>query len=197
MKHNTRGGSETGSAKNTYVAGNGAVDGNRTRAWTLARSRTTVILRPRRVIYSTPAQARQDPTVTGNISSKSKTRTCASACAEPRQIRPVKLGSGLTELRYTRRLHNRRLLLPCRELLRLFAFGIDTPKRRAIGIRNCHQPVMMLAAAVSFEPWNRVLCHERSPRGPLIIERFRPNTRDFPRRSSTPTTRCRIASPTW
>ena len=63
MKHNTRGGSETGSAKKMpeKIGKNGAVDGNRTRAWTLARSRTTVILRPRRLIYSTPAQDEQDP----------------------------------------------------------------------------------------------------------------------------------------
>src|SRR5580692_6404342 len=63
-------------------------------------------------------------------------------------FRPLKWGTGLTELRYTGRLHDRRLLLPFSKARCFGTVSVNAPKPLAIGIKYCHQKVTMLTPLI-------------------------------------------------
>ncbi len=124
---------------------NGAVDGTRTHAWTLARSRTTPILRPPRIRETLSRHPRG-----GKIASYSQKQTGA-----PMQLRDAQLWIArnsalfvLADLKHARCLNDGRFPLPFSKFSGFGTVGVDTSKFFSVLIKNRNLPVFVLASSV-------------------------------------------------
>ena len=134
----------------TYVSGPdrgilGAVDGTRTHAWTLARSRTTPILRPPRIRETLSRHPRG-----GKIASYSQKQIGA-----PMQLRDAQLWIArnsalfvLADLKHARCLNDGRFPLPFSKFSGFGTVGVNTSKFFSVLIKNRNLPVFVLASSV-------------------------------------------------
>lgn len=138
------------------ILDNGAAEGTRTPAYSLASCRTTPILRPPK--RGTHSNSFITCRLTGR---QGQEDTPAQRCNERVERGPPAGRAFLVDFQDARRLHNRRSLLPLGKARSPLAVYIDPRELLAVVIINRHLPVVVFPASVMAET-----------RGALPIFRF-------------------------